>query len=134
MPVYTSTEQFYESMRLLFARIEETDPQVTGAVAAARLIIRLSCSSPSGEITINGRTNPPKISYGKSSLRPDLDAELTCDALHQILMGALPLGKALSGGQMKVKGAILKSFVLADIFHQGQAIYPQIVQEKGLLS
>jgi hypothetical protein len=82
-------------------------------------------------ITINGRASPPKIIYGKSSLRPDLEAEMACDVLHQILMGTLPLGKAFGNGQMKVRGAMLKSFVLADIFQQGQSIYPQIMQDKS---
>jgi putative sterol carrier protein len=129
-PVFNTTEEFYDIFERLFTQIAEADPQVTGAVSSAHLIIRLTCSSPSGVITINGRVNPPKVMYGKSPLRPDLEAEMACDVLHQILMGTLPLGKAFGNGQMKVRGAMLKSFVLADIFRKGQSIYPQIMQEK----
>jgi hypothetical protein len=33
---------------------------------------------------------------------------------------------------MKVRGPFWKAFVLEDILHSGQAIYPQVMEESGL--
>lgn len=132
MPVFANQEQLYTSMRLLFDRLQTQDSGSTQALLASRLVIRLRCTSPALEINIHGRQRPVKITYAPSSLRPDLDVELTADALHAILMSELPLKKALASGQMKVRGPVLKIFALEEILHRGQALYPHIVREQGL--
>lgn len=132
MAVFASTEQFYTCMKALFARVSQEDPGATDAVHKARLIIRLNLSSPGAQITVNGRANPVEAHLGPTAVRPDLDIELAADTLHQILLGRLALSKALSGGLVKVRGPLLKSFVLADLFHHLQAAYPAVAREHGL--
>jgi hypothetical protein len=132
MAIYKTSQQLSKSLQLLFERVYQQDPAAAEAVSKSNLIIRLRLSAPKAEVVINGRKNPPQITYGNSSLKPDLDVDLTADALHYILLGELPLGKALANGQMKVHGPVWKSFVLANIFHSGQAIYPALAGEIGL--
>lgn len=132
MPVYKDSDQLYTNLKLLFERINNQDASAVRSVEKSRLSIRLRCTQPTAEVFINGRTKPVQITYGQSMKRPDLDVEMSADALHHILLADLPLGKALSSGQMKVHGPILKSIALQDIFHQGQAFYPQILKEQGM--
>lgn len=132
MPIYQTTEQFYSCAQQLFERIQRDDPEATRPLLASRLIIRLVITAPEGQIVINGRTRPIATHFGPSSLRPDLDIELTADTLHQILLGQLAIAKALGSRQLKAKGPVWKAAVLADLFRQGQTIYPHILQEQGL--
>lgn len=132
MAVYKDSEQLYVILKSLFTFIKDDDPESVKSVSSAHLIIRLHFKQPEAEVWINGRKNPVTADYCSSSLRPDLDVELSADAFHQIMLGTLPLGKALASGQMKVRGPVYKSFVLQDIFHRGQAIYPQLAEKSGI--
>jgi len=131
MGIFRDTEQLYRVLHVLFERVQSENPQASDAVANARLILRLRTNDPSAIVTINGRRNPPTIAYGSNSLRPDLEVNLSADALHFILLAELPLGKAVSTRQVKVSGSTLKAYVLEGIFRSGQAVYPQILAEIG---
>jgi hypothetical protein len=133
MPFYQNTEQIYRATQDLFARIGQNNPHASDGIVKARLIIRLRTSDPEAEITLDGRHPPLKSHFGGSTLHPDLDIHLAADTLHRILLGELSLGKALSGGLLKVKGPILKTLPLADLFHQGQRYYPDVLKAQGLL-
>jgi hypothetical protein len=132
MPFYSDTEQLYAATRALFARISQNGSHAADGILKARLVIRLRTSDPEGEIALDGRQPPLKSGFGPSTLRPELDIQMSADTLHRILLGELALGKALSGGLLKVKGPILKTLPLADLFHQGQRYYPDVLKELGL--
>jgi len=132
MPIYQTTDQLYTCAQQLFDRIQRDDPEAARPLLASRLVIRLRLTGPAGEIVINGRTRPITTSFGSSANRPDLDIELSGDTLHQILLGQLAIAKALGSKQLKAKGPVWKAAVLADLFRQGQTIYPQILREQGL--
>jgi len=89
-------------------------------------------TAPETDVVVNGRKDPPHITYGKTSLRPDLEIELSADALHKILLGEIRLGSAVAARQLVVRGPIYKSFVFEDIFHSAQAFYPKVLEEVGL--
>ena len=89
-------------------------------------------SEPDGEIALDGRQPPLKSVFGPSTLQPELDIQMSADTLHHILLGELHLGKALSGGLLKVRGPILKTLPLSELFHQGRLYYPDVVRELGL--
>ena len=132
MPVYKNSENLYHILKLVFQQIQEEDANAAGSVASSKLIYRIRFTDPSAELTINGRSNPIKFAYGNSTLRPDINVEMLADAFHYILLGDLGVRKALGSGQMKVKGPVLKALALADIFHIGQKIYPDIIKSQGL--
>ena len=81
------------------------------------------------EIVVNGRSNPPQVRFGHSSLQPDLAIRLSAESLHHILYRELRLRDALTRGKLKVRGPLWKSFVLEDIFHAAQDLYPQALAE-----
>jgi hypothetical protein len=132
MPFYRDTEQLYTATRALFTRIGQSNPHAADGILKARLVIRLRTSEPEGEFSLDGRQPPLKSSFGPSTLRPELDIQMSADTLHRILLGEVQLGKAFSGGLLKVKGPILKTLPLAELFHQGQRYYPDILRELGL--
>lgn len=134
MSFYTDSEQLYGSMRLLFARIEQEEPGATDAILGARLVIRLRCTAPEAEVTINGRQRPVQTVFGPDSARPTLDIELASDTLHEILTGQLSLRTALVNGLLSVRGPALKAMALADLFRRGQAVYPEVLRERGLVA
>lgn len=131
MAVYTDSEEFYKVFKLLFQRMQQQGPQATEKVAKARLSIRFKVSNPEVEILIDGRRKPVEVHYGSNTTRPDLNVELTADAFHDILLGELRLRKALGSGKMKVQGPVLKTFVLEDVLHSAQALYPQVLSDLG---
>jgi hypothetical protein len=131
MAVYVDAEQVYAYVEALFALIAEKEPGAADAVLASRLVIRLRCSEPDAEITINGRQRPLETTYGPTRLRPTMDIELAADTLHAIMLGELGLRKALAGGLLEVRGPIWKAKALADLFYQAQDLYRQVLQEQG---
>jgi len=132
MAFFADSDQFYACTKALFAGIEEKDPGAADAILASRLVIRLRCTEPTAEFTINGRLRPVKTTFGPSPLRPTLDIELPADTLHRIMLGELSLKTALANGQLKVSGPVWKARALAELFYRGQAIYPQVLHENGL--
>jgi hypothetical protein len=132
MAFYADADQFYTCTKTLFTRIEEQEPGAADAILASRLVIRLRCTEPDAELTINGRQRPVQITFGPSRLRPTLDIELPADTLHRIMLGEVSLKKALANGQLKVLGPVWKATVLADLFHRGRALYSEVLHEQGL--
>ncbi len=131
MPFYDSADQLYHCLRTLFGRLGQENPGAGEAVLALRLISRLRISEPAAEITTNGRRRPLLTVYGPSTLRPDLEIEVVGDTLHRILLGELPLKKAVGNGLVKVRGPAWKTLALAELFRQSQAIYPEVLRELG---
>ena len=136
MPVYETSDQFYATLRQLFERVREETPNPVDALVSTRLAIRLQLSQPQAVITIYGRRRPVEIAYGNSSpisqQRADLEAELTADTLHYILLDELSLKKAIANRQLKVRGPVWRTKPLAEILDQGKKHYPQILREQGL--
>jgi putative sterol carrier protein len=132
MPVFTGSDQVYAVMKSLLNQVEEKDPTAARTLMSSRLTLRLRLRQPEAEILINARRNPLEFIYGKSTLRPDLELEISADALHYILTGQLRFSKALGSGQLKLHGPVWRAFVLEDIFKHLQALYPLVLREYGI--
>ena len=132
MAYYTDTDQLYAVARALFTRLEEEDPGAADGILRSHMVICLRTTKPMAEFTLNGRQRPLQITYGSSRLRPTLDIQLAGDTLHHILLGDKSMKKALANGQLKVRGPVWKAMALADLFHRGQIIYPEVLREQGL--
>jgi hypothetical protein len=132
MPFYKSTDQLYRCLQTLFARVEEMNPDAGETVHAGRLITRLHITDPAAEITTNARRHPVQTIYGRSSLRPDFQVDMSGDTLHRILLDELSIKRAYASGLIKVHGPYWKILGLADLFHKSQAVYPQVLAELGL--
>ena len=129
MAAYVDTNQLYDCTRALFARIEAQDPRAADAILASRLVIRVRCTDPDAEFTLNGRQRPLQTTFGPSSLRPTLDIALSADTLHRIMLGELSLKTALANGKLAVRGPVWKAMALADLFRHSQVLYPQVLKE-----
>ena len=120
MAVFTDQAQFLTVMQALFARMETEDPQAADGLLKKKLCVQLRCSGPEAVMVFDGRKRPLAISYSANGEKPDLDVEVTCDALHQILLGDLRLSKAVGSKQLKPNGPVWKVTPLTDLFHQAQ--------------
>jgi hypothetical protein len=133
MSFYADSEQFYAITRALFGRVQAENPQAADDVRKAKLLIRFNCTDPEAELLINGRRQPATVTYGENRVRPEVDVKLATDTLHLILLGDLRLSKALAAKELVVHGPVRKVLAVADLFHQCQAIYPEILREQGLI-
>jgi hypothetical protein len=131
MSVYADSEQLYAYMKALFAAIAEKNSRAADAVLASRLVIRLRCTEPDAEITLNGRQRPLETTFGPTRLRPTLDIGLASDTLHAIMLGDLGLKKAVADGLLEVRGPVWKAKALADLFQQAQGLYLGVLHERG---
>ena len=123
---YKNEAHLYACLQDLFVQIESDLPQAMDSMLKAKLCIRFNCSEPNAELTINAKKRPLLIDYGRSAHKPDLDIDMTTDALHQILLGNLSLTKAVGSKKVKPKGPVWKVMALADLFTHAQKIYPAI--------
>jgi len=129
MSAFASAEQFYTCTQALFTRIEADDSHAAAKIASERLVIRIHCTDPEVEFTINGRKRPPETTFGPARVRPTLDIGMSADTLHAIMLGELGLKSALAQGKLRVRGPVWKAVVLADLFRRMQAFYPQVLRE-----
>jgi hypothetical protein len=129
MPTYADADHLYAVLKALITHIENEAPQGVAALAAQRLVVRLHMTAPDAEVTVNGRMRPPQATFGATSLRPDLDAELAADTLHRILMHELPIKKAVGDKLIKLRGPIWKVQALVDLLRAGRAFYPQVLED-----
>ena len=131
MAVYTDTEQLYRYVQALRARIAEKDPGAADAILASNMVIRMCCTEPDAEITINGRRRPLETTFGPRRLRPTLEIDLSADTLHAIMLGDLKIRKAVADGLLTARGTVWKAGALADLFRQGQELYREVLHEQG---
>lgn len=129
MTIYASDQQLYTCIGELFRRIGDEHPAAEESVLDAGLLINFRCTQPAAIVTIDGRERPLQILYGTPARRPDLEIELTADALHHILLGDLKLTKAVGSRKLKPKGPVWKVFVLEPILSSAQTLYPQVIQD-----
>lgn len=129
MPVYRDAAMLYSVLGETFSQVEKEAPDhLDGlkALMASRLIVRLRCTAPSAEITLNGRMRPFGATYGPSTLRADLTVELTGDTLHEVMLDRLSIKKAVADRRIKVHGPVWKLKVLADLIQGARRFYPKI--------
>jgi hypothetical protein len=132
MAIFTDTDQFYACTRAVFARMAEQDPNAGSAVSRTGMILRLIITDPAGQITLDGRHNPVQTVFGHNSLRPNLEVTMSAATLHRILLGQVSALSALGSGLLKVRGPVLRALALSELFHQMQAVYPDVLREQGL--
>lgn len=133
MAIFADETLFITVMQALFARMATEDPQAADGLLKAKVCVQLRCSDPAAVMLFDGRKRPLSILYSANGIKPDLDVEVTCDALHHILLGELRLSKAVGSKQLKPNGPVWKVTPLADLFHQAQKIYPDVARQYGVL-
>ena len=129
MSVYNSSEQLYSTIKTLEDRLLAENPQAGDSMIHAKLSVQIRCTEPTAVLFIDGKKRPLTITYGSTPSKPTLDIEASSDTLHLILLGELPLMKAIGSKKLRIKGPIFKAKALADLFYHMQKLYPQLSPE-----
>lgn len=128
MPKFADAETLYAVMRDLFGQVAEKNPKAFDEMVKARLTVRFRVSQPSAEVTIDGKTRPPKLTYGAFTGRPDIDLDLTGDVLDQLLKHEINAQKAVMNGTIKFKGNPMKLGAMLDVLKASNTIYPEVLK------
>jgi hypothetical protein len=128
MATFAHADALYACLRPMFSRIATEAPAAYDGLLRSRLQVKFKVTAPAAEIVIDGRQRPVMVTYGPAAGRPDLEAELAADTLHQILLDALSIKKAMANGQIRVRGPAWKLSVVIDVIKAGRRFYPDIVK------
>lgn len=132
MPKFQDTETLYAVMRGMFGEVTDKNPKAFDEMVKARLTVRFRISAPAAEITVDGKTRPPKLTYGAFAGRPDIDLDMTGDVLDKLLSHQISATKAVTDGTIKFKGNPLKLRALLDVIKAANAVYPEMLKKHGI--
>lgn len=127
---YASAEQFQSVFTDMFERIEAENADGLDPLVEQQMVIRFRLRRPTVELWVDGRSKPVQTSFDRQPLDAELTADLTADTMHQLLLGTLPLGRALLLRKLKVRGAKSKALQLESLLHACQAVYPQLAPRR----
>lgn len=127
--IYRDAAQVQEFFTRLFNDVQTADPHGMDSITKSKMVILFRLTDPDVDMWVDGRSKPVIAHFGEQNLKPTITASLSGNALHEILLGSLPLGKAVSGKQLKFKGSLFKMMRLEDLLHQCQHRYPQLAEE-----
>ncbi len=121
-----------EQLRAVFSEMfdEVADDEGMDGLVAQQLVIRFRLRDPSADIWVDGRTRPVATTFEPIGVDATLTAELSADSMHELLLGTLPLGKAMIFRKLKVSGSTSRALTLEPLLHACQAVYPGIVDER----
>jgi hypothetical protein len=128
MPVYKDSQALARVLSELFDRVV-ADPEGLKQLTSNRMIFLLDISEPAMLVTVNGRSEPPGWSRGKTEARVDLGVHTRMDVLHQVLLKQMRLRDAFFGRKMQVDGSLLTARRLEGLFHVLQAHYPEVLKD-----
>ncbi|OQY90539.1 MAG: hypothetical protein B6D41_09715 [Chloroflexi bacterium UTCFX4] len=132
MPVFQNAEKMYAVMRDVFGTVLEKNPKAFDDMLKNRLTVRFKVSQPAAEVTLDGKTRPPKFTFGAFSGRPDIDLELSGDVLDKLLKHEISAQKSVMDGTIKFKGNPLKLQGMLNVLKASNAVYPDALKKNGL--
>ncbi len=124
---YESAEQFEALFTKMFEQIATDDGMDT--LVAEQMVIRFRLREPDVELWVDGRSKPVATSFGPQDLGASLTVDLTANSMHELLLGSLPLGRAMMFRKLKVQGSKSKAMKLENLLHAMQAVYPDLADE-----
>lgn len=127
--VYADKAEFEALFTRMFDQIETDDPDGMDTLVEQEMVIRFRLRRPDVELWVDGRSKPVQTSFGPQQLDATLTGDLTGNSMHELLLGTLPLGRALMFRKLKVRGAKSKALKLESLLHAMQAVYPQLADE-----
>ena len=132
MSFYPDSETLLDVTQELFERLSRK-PSGVDEFARSGLIIHISLNDPEAFISLNARKRPVSFTFSPDGSVPDLELLLSADTLHRVWLNEIRLRDAFFGGQIKTKGSVFKAMQLAPLFREAEALYPQVLHDKGLL-
>ena len=135
MPFYDDPQSFYNVMTDLFERAMAL-PHARQALRASSVMLRMVTTDPAAVLTLDGRADPPRFACGPTGDPADFTLRLPADVLHEIWLGKIKLQDAFFGGQVQLEGSPMRALGLVSnlggLFRQVEALYPQVLRERGL--
>jgi hypothetical protein len=132
MSFYPDSATLLDVTQALFERLSRK-AGATEEFARSGLIIHITLDDPRAFIGLNARKFPVGFTFSPDGNNPDLELLLSADTLHQVWLNQIRLRDAFFGGQIKTKGSVFKAMQLAPLFREAEALYPQVLRDKGLL-
>lgn len=126
--IYADAEQVREVFSELFDDVADDDGMDT--LVAQQMVISFRLRDPSIDIWVDGRARPVATTFEPIGVDATLTADLSVDSMHELLLGTLPLGKAVLFRKLKVSGSTSQALRLEPLLHACQAVYPRIVDRR----
>ena len=127
--IFAGADQIHAIFARMFDEINAGDPHALQKLERKGLVICFNVTDPVTQLWVDGRNNPIEPAFGAQDLRASLTVTSTGDDLHEVLLGTLPLGKAVSSRRLKPSGSIFKALQLEDLLHQCQKYYPAVAAD-----
>jgi putative sterol carrier protein len=122
---YADAEQLERVYTTMFDAVADDDSMDT--MVDAQMVINFRLDDPAADIWVDGRVRPVVTTFEPiDGVDATLTARLSADSMHELLLGTLPLGKALLFRKLKVSGSKSKAMGLEPLLHSCQAVYPDI--------
>jgi hypothetical protein len=126
--VYADSEELEGVYTTMFDAV--ADDESMDSLVDAQMVINFRLSDPDADIWVDGRSRPVVTTFEPiEGVKPTLTATLGADSMHELLLGTLPLGKALLFRKLKVSGSKSKALGLEPLLHACQAVYPDIAAD-----
>jgi putative sterol carrier protein len=127
--IYRDTPQFESLYTQMFDQIATDDPDGMDPLVEQQMVIRFRLRQPDVELWVDGRDKPVQTSFGPQPLKASLTATLSGNTMHELLLGTLPLGRAMLFRKLKVQGSKSAAMKLESLLHACQAVYPSLSEE-----
>jgi hypothetical protein len=138
MPVFTDKMQLQDCFTALFSALR-SDPDIGPRAQASGLVVRFLYADPNTSVIIDCRPSPLSISWDQEPVLTNeersklfVDLSMSADTAHRFWLGRVNLVAAITRGIIKAKGPIPSIMRFLPIIKPAFAIYPRILEEKGL--
>ena len=125
---YRDAEQLTEVYTAMFDAVADDDS--IDDLVAQRMVINFRLHDPDADIWVDGRSRPVVTTFDPIDVDATLTATLSADSMHDLLLGTLPLGKALLFRKLKVSGSKSQAMKLESLLHACQSVYPDIAADR----
>ncbi|HUS43182.1 MAG TPA: SCP2 sterol-binding domain-containing protein [Ilumatobacteraceae bacterium] len=125
---YADADQLEGVYTTMFDAVADDDSM--DSLVDAQMVINFRLNDPAADIWVDGRSRPVVTTFEPiDGVDATLTAQLSADSMHELLLGSLPLGKALLFRKLKVSGSKSKAMGLEPLLHACQAVYPDIAAD-----
>ena len=122
--IYADAGQLTEVYTAMFDAVADDDS--IDDLVEQRMVINFRLHDPDADIWVDGRSRPVVTTFESIDVDATLTATLSADSMHDLLLGTLPLGKALLFRKLKVSGSKSQAMKLESLLHACQSVYPDI--------
>jgi putative sterol carrier protein len=125
---YADADHLESVYTTMFDAVADDDSMDT--MVDAQMVINFRLNDPDADIWVDGRSRPVATTFEPiDGVTATLTATLSADSMHELLLGTLPLGRALLFRKLKVSGSKSKAMGLEPLLHACQAVYPGIADD-----